>query len=182
MTTIEFGTRYSARLIRSRRIGRHAVERASDGRDVAASAAGRRGSRRETRECLLARPEKDGVGVRRRLVGQRRDVQAAERDEHASRAVVVGERVGAARVGDVDLDDDEVRPIVGVERLDVLVLDRRLVVGRRDRPASVARPSGGNSEYLIGRQYGLVASVSAGRMNLTRSGRMAVPWSLVASR
>src|SRR6266568_189950 len=39
--------------------------------------------------------------------------------------------------------------------------------------ASVARPSGGNSEYLMGRQYGLVASVRAGRMNLTRSGRWA---------
>src|SRR5207248_6124515 len=33
--------------------------------------------------------------------------------------------------------------------------------------ASVARPSGGNSEYLIGRQNGLVASVSAGRIILT---------------
>src|SRR5262245_36973593 len=40
--------------------------------------------------------------------------------------------------------------------------------GRR-YAASVARPSGGKSEYLMGRQYGLVASVSAGRMNLTRS-------------
>src|SRR5439155_13871658 len=37
--------------------------------------------------------------------------------------------------------------------------------------ASVARPSGGKSEYLIGRQYGLVASVRAGRMSLTRSRR-----------
>src|SRR3990172_1053587 len=34
-------------------------------------------------------------------------------------------------------------------------------------PASVARPSGGKSEYLIGRQNGLVASVSAGRIILT---------------
>src|SRR5262245_31694443 len=33
--------------------------------------------------------------------------------------------------------------------------------------ASVARPSGGNSEYLIGRQNGLFASVSAGRIILT---------------
>src|ERR1700730_2534521 len=33
--------------------------------------------------------------------------------------------------------------------------------------ARVARPSGGKSEYLIGRQYGLVASVSAGRINFT---------------
>src|SRR6266567_8066499 len=37
--------------------------------------------------------------------------------------------------------------------------------------ASVANPSGGNNEYLIGRQYGSVASVRAGRMNLTLSGR-----------
>src|SRR5215813_10629174 len=34
-------------------------------------------------------------------------------------------------------------------------------------PARVASPSGGNSEYLIGRQKGLLASVSAGRIILT---------------
>ena len=39
--------------------------------------------------------------------------------------------------------------------------------GRR-YPASVARPSGGNSEYLIGRKNGLVASVNAGRIIVTR--------------
>src|SRR6266852_6235784 len=33
--------------------------------------------------------------------------------------------------------------------------------------ARVARPSGGNSEYLIGRKNGLVASVRAGRIILT---------------
>src|SRR5205823_13354216 len=37
--------------------------------------------------------------------------------------------------------------------------------------ASVARPSGGNSEYLIGRKKGLVASVRAGRIIRTRSRR-----------
>src|SRR6266496_2679331 len=37
--------------------------------------------------------------------------------------------------------------------------------------ASVANPSGGNNEDLIGRQYGSVASVRAGRMNLTLSAR-----------
>src|SRR5215213_4728021 len=42
--------------------------------------------------------------------------------------------------------------------------------------ASVARPSGGNNEYLIGRQNGPVASVSAGRIILTVRGRgMPVP-------
>jgi hypothetical protein len=34
--------------------------------------------------------------------------------------------------------------------------------------ASVARPSGGNREYLIGRKRGLFASVSAGRIIFTR--------------
>ena len=34
--------------------------------------------------------------------------------------------------------------------------------------ARVAKPRGGNSEYLIGRQKGLVASVNAGRMSFTR--------------
>src|SRR5438552_4034101 len=42
--------------------------------------------------------------------------------------------------------------------------------GRR-YPASVARPSGGNNEYLIGRKNGLVASVSAGRIMVTRMER-----------
>src|SRR5579859_7441028 len=39
--------------------------------------------------------------------------------------------------------------------------------GRR-YPASVASPSGGKSEYLIGRKSGLVASVRAGRIIVTR--------------
>src|SRR3990172_7499576 len=36
-------------------------------------------------------------------------------------------------------------------------------------PASVASPSGGNSEYLIGLQNGLFASVSAGSIIFTRT-------------
>jgi hypothetical protein len=35
----------------------------------------------------------------------------------------------------------------------------------------VANPNGGKSEYLIGRQYGLVASVNEGRIILTSSER-----------
>jgi hypothetical protein len=35
-------------------------------------------------------------------------------------------------------------------------------------PARVARPRGGNSEYLMGRNSGLVASVRAGRIIVTR--------------
>ena len=45
----------------------------------------------ESRPRVLAGPEEDRVGVRGRLVRQRRDVQAAERHVRAARAVVIGE-------------------------------------------------------------------------------------------
>ena len=109
--------------------GRQPVERAIRGRAIDARGTPRAKVREELREGLLAGPEEHRVGVRRRLVGQRRHVQAAERDEDAFRPVVVGDAVGAARVGDVDLDDDEVGRVVGVERRDVLVHQHRLVVG-----------------------------------------------------
>ena len=67
--------------------------------------------------------------MRRGFLGQRRHVQAAEHDEDAFRAVGVGERVRALRVGDVDLNHDEIGTVVAGERLHVLVDDRRLVVG-----------------------------------------------------
>ena len=105
--------------------------------------------------------------MRGRLVRQRRDVQAAEADVGAPAPVVVGERVGAAGGGDVDLDDDEVGLVVEAQPLDVLVLDLDLVVVGPGSAASVASPSGGNSEYLMGRKNGLIASVSAGRIILT---------------
>jgi hypothetical protein len=67
------------------------------------------------------------------LVGERRDVQTAQRDDDASSAVGVGEAVGALRAGDVDLDDDEIGCVVLADRRDVLVLDDGLVVGREVR-------------------------------------------------
>jgi hypothetical protein len=55
-------------------------------------------------------------------------VQAAERDEAAARSVQIGQPVGAIGVGDVDLDDNQVRDIVECQRLDMLVLDDRAIV------------------------------------------------------
>ena len=118
---------------------------------VAALRRSRREVLQELREGVLARPEEDRVRVRRRLVRQRRDVQAAERDVGAARAIVIGDLVGAIRVGDVDLNDHQVGFVVEIELLDVLVLQRDLEVGSR-YAARVARPRGGKSEYLIGRQ------------------------------
>jgi hypothetical protein len=80
------------------------------------------------RKRLFAGPDEDRVGVRRGFVRQRRDVQAAERDEDPARAVRVGDAIRAVRVGDVDLYDDEIGLVVERQAFDVLVHDRRLVV------------------------------------------------------
>ena len=58
-------------------------------------------------------------------------MQAAKRDEDAARAVVISDAIGAAGVGDVDLNDDEIGLVVEGQGLDVLVNDGRLVVGRQ---------------------------------------------------
>jgi hypothetical protein len=80
------------------------------------------------RKDLLPRAEEDRVRMRRCFFGQRRHVKAPEGDEAASRAVGVRDRVGAKGIGDVDLDDDQVRGVLDRQALDVLVNDRGLVV------------------------------------------------------
>ena len=115
---------------------------------------------------VLAGAGEDGIGMRGGLVREGGDVQTAEADENAAGAIRVGDRVGAARTGDVDLDDDEIGAIVEAELLDVLVDDFG-VMDRVEVAARVASPRGGKREYLMGRKRGLVASVSAGRMNFT---------------
>ncbi len=47
------------------------------------------------------------------------------------RPVMIGQLVGAVGRGDVDLDHHQVRLVVQVKRLDVLVLDHDVIVGRR---------------------------------------------------
>jgi hypothetical protein len=66
--------------------------------------------------------------VRRGLVGQRCDVETAQCDIGATPPIVVGDPVRTGRRGDVNLDDDEVGGIVEVDRLDVLIVERDLVI------------------------------------------------------
>ena len=82
----------------------------------------------EPRPCVLAGPEEDRVGVRAGLVGQRRHVQPAKRHVGSAGAVVVRDAIGPVRGGDVDLNDDQVRRVIQVERLHVLVLNLDVVV------------------------------------------------------
>ena len=55
-------------------------------------------------------------------------MQSTQRDEDAFAAVGVGQCVGAPRIRDVHLDDDEVRAIVCVNAFDMLVDDHGLVI------------------------------------------------------
>ena len=115
----------------------------------------------ELRPGVLAGPQEDGVGVPGRLFRHGRHMQAAHRHEDAFGPVFVRDPVSAIGGGDVDLEDDQVGAVAQVELLDVLVAQGDLVVGVQIRSQS------GQSEYLIGRKNGLVASVSAGRMSRT---------------
>ncbi len=83
----------------------------------------------EGRPRSFAGAEHDRVGVQRRLLGQGGRVKPAEYDVGAARAVEGRELVGAMGRGDVGLDRDDVRRVVGARDRDVLVADLDLVVG-----------------------------------------------------
>jgi hypothetical protein len=99
------------------------------------------------------------------LIGQRRDVQAAQGHVAAAPAIVVSELVGAVRGGDVDRHDHQVRPVIGGERHDVLVLEHDLIIGvevsrqrygdpelpwSRARDALAAEPPGPEITFFLG--------------------------------
>ena len=88
---------------------RQPFQRPAGSRDVSGSRATGSEVLEELRKNLFARAEEDCVGVRGGLVREGGDVQAAEGNEDALRPVVIGQRIGAARAGDVDLNRDEVR-------------------------------------------------------------------------
>src|SRR4029077_7222419 len=84
----------------------------------------------ELRPCVIAWSEKDSVRVGFGFLGQRGNVETAERDTDAARAIPVSDLVGATGGRDVDLDYDEVRLIIERDLLNMLVPDRHLVVNR----------------------------------------------------
>lgn len=57
-------------------------------------------------------------------------MEAAKRDVCTLASIVVGDAIRAIRVGDVDLDNNQVRLIVQLQRLDVLVLEADVGIGR----------------------------------------------------
>ncbi len=161
--------------------GRHAIERAARRRDVAARGTARAKVREETRKRLFTRAEEDRVGVRGGFLRQRRDVQAAEDDERSASPVVVRQPVRPAGIGDVDLDHDEIGPVVEAEGRHVLVFDHGFVVRRQVRrerreaewreqrvldgpPVGTRRlGEGGQDELDAQRPHGWARATGAGR-------------------
>jgi hypothetical protein len=113
--------------------GRNLIQRSAGGRLIHAARMTAAEVLEKLRERLLTRAEEDGVRVMGRLLREGSHVQSTERDESTPRAIRVGQPIRAIRVGDVDLNDDEVRTIVGGQGLDVLVDEHRLVVGPQVR-------------------------------------------------
>ena len=83
----------------------------------------------ESRPRVFTWTQDDGVGMRRRLVGERGHVQPAQHHERPEPSIVIGDLVRAPRARDIHLDGDEVGRVVEREPLDVLVADHGLVVG-----------------------------------------------------
>ena len=81
----------------------------------------------ELRPRVVARAEEDRVRVRGGLLRARSHVQSAQAHVRTAGAVVRRELVGASRVGDVDLDGDEVRGVAVSDRRDMLVAQLDLV-------------------------------------------------------
>ncbi len=84
--------------------------------------------REKQRPRVLAWAQENRVSVLGGLLRQCRDVQAPEGNVGTPAAVVIGKLVGAVSRGDVDLNRDKVRGVLQVERLDVLVFQRHLIV------------------------------------------------------
>ena len=82
----------------------------------------------EAREGLLAWSQKNRVDMLRRLVGQRRDVQAAHGHIGALLSIVVGNAIGPVGIGHIHLYAHQVRLVVERQPLHMLVHDLHFVV------------------------------------------------------
>ena len=81
--------------------------------------------------------------------------------------------ISAPRIGDINLNHHDVGRILPIKRFDVFVLQRNFVIVieiRRQR----CRPQRRKQRIFDGPKNGLLASVSAGKTILTRSGRWGV--------
>ena len=102
---------------------------------------------------ILTGTSEDGAGVGGSFVRERRDVEAAEAVEDAAGAVGIGDFVGVAHPGDVDLEDDETGVVVEGQGLYVLVDDFGVMGGVE---------LGGESGEAQGREEGVLDGAEEG--------------------
>ena len=90
---------------------------------------------------VLRAPEKY-VGMDGGLLGKGSYMQPAKTNKNSLRSIVVCNAISPISIGDIDLNQDQIRCSSTITASSS---------GRR-YAAKVAKPSGGNNEYLIGRQ------------------------------
>src|SRR5438105_12332134 len=77
---------------------------------------------------ILARPEKNRVGMCCSLIGQRSDMQPTKSYICSPSAIMVGEFVSPVSRSDIHLNHHQLRVIVEIERLHMFILDGYLII------------------------------------------------------
>ena len=77
---------------------------------------------------MIARPEKDRICVRYSFLRQAGHMQPSQAHNRADTPIVLGDLVGAVRLGDVDLDNDEIRRVAECQGLDMLIHNHGVIV------------------------------------------------------
>src|SRR5437660_908035 len=80
------------------------------------------------RPDILARTEKNRIGMSSRLIGQSSDMQPAESDVGSPGTIMVGQFVRSVRRSDIDLDHHQLRIIIEVQPFHMFILDSNLVI------------------------------------------------------
>jgi len=105
----------------------------------------------KSRPDILARSQKNGVGMRRSLMGQRGHMQPSQCYVCSPGAILVSQLVSAVSRSDIDLDHHQLSVVVQIQLLYMLILDGDLVIFTQI-PGQRSQTERGKREYLIGRK------------------------------
>src|SRR2546423_9329846 len=82
----------------------------------------------KSRPDILARSQKNGIGMTCSLVRQRSHMQSSQCDICTPGAIMVGQLISPVSRADIDLDHHQVRIIVQIQLLHMFILDGYLVI------------------------------------------------------
>src|ERR1051326_2933945 len=83
---------------------------------------------KKSRPDVLARSQKNGVGMTCSLVRQRSYMQSSQCDIGTPGAIMVGQLISPVSRSDIDLDHHQLRVIVQIQLLHMFILDSYLVI------------------------------------------------------